>query len=654
MSRFFLQKKNESSMRINKQTFFSITALLLSVIAVYQPSLSGHFIYDDFWSLEKLSVINGNITWESLSAYLISSDSGPIKRPISMLTFLIDAQDWPADAHAFRVTNLIIHLINGLLLFCLMFTVLKLKGSTQAVWMALFATLLWALHPFLVSTVAYVVQRMAMLPVFFALLSLLLYLKIRLKYQEHPPLKSFVYLSLVVYGLTFFATLSKENGLLILFYIPLFEYFICQQHLRLNPMRKSARWLFTVLPVVILSAAFLIKIPDFLEGYVLRDFSLYERLITEPRALVKYLYHWAVPSVMTEGVFTDVFEASSSLLNPISTLFSLLFIGAMIFTSVMLRNRWPLFGFAALFYCVAHLIESTVVPLQLYFEHRNYAAFLFLGLPLVVAIYDGIKIPRMALLVLTVISLFLMTQTFLRSTLWGDTVRLKVSALEAFPESVRARIGVVEMLENQANFQNGLLLLEQGIEMKASPALIAYKLKIKCHFDEVLQEENQQLIHALADQGLKHQDILPIGSLIQSLLNDKCAESGRNFQYTEDILTALSKQLNPDVTLGWSMYHYAKGRLAHARQNYPDGIVYFIKAFEMDKNYQMAIMAAAQLLNSREPELALKLLEVVSAAYDNDHYPDLRVGKEIDRFLKLTHEEIAAKHEDIDHNPGQE
>lgn len=641
-------------MDLKKYLFISFIVMMAVVFMVYLPSLSGGFLYDDFWSLEKLSEINGVISWENLSAYLISSDTGPLKRPVSMLSFLIDAQDWPADPYSFRVTNLIIHIFNGLLLFTLLFGVLKIKENISVVWIALFATLLWMLHPFLVSTVAYMVQRMAMLPVFFALLSMLLYLKVRLRYQEFSLLKSSFYLSFILYGLSFLAALSKENGLLILLYIPLFEYFICQKYLNLSLMKKYSRLLFTILPVVLLILALAIKFPDFYHGYKIRDFTLYERLISEARALTKYLFHWAIPSVMTEGVYTDTFKASTSLLNPISTIFSLLFIGVLITLAIKLRNKWPLFSFAVLFYFVSHLIESTFIPLQLYFEHRNYAAYLFLALPLVLAVFKGIKNTQLAWVILMLISLFLASQTFFRSALWGDPIRLKTESLEAYPKSIRARIGVVEMLENKKNYYKGLLLLEQGIDIHKSPALIAYKLKIKCHFDDISQAETQQLVDALTNNGFRVQDVLPIGRLIQSLLNDECDLVDDKLKHVEQILTAVSAQLKPDSTLGLPMYYYARGRLAHNQQDYQTSTDLFIKSFQQDKNYQRAIMAAAQLLNSGQPELALKLLEVAALTYDNSYITNTRIENEIVRFINLSQEDIAAKNEDINHNPGQE
>jgi len=642
------------AMDMNKKIILSIIGIVVLSVVVYFPSLTGDFIYDDFWSLKKLSEVNGVISWESLSAYLLSSDTGPLKRPLSMLSFLIDGQDWPADPYSFRVTNLIIHIINSLLLFCLLYSILKLRENKNVVCVALFATLLWMLHPFLVSTVAYVVQRMAMLPVFFALLSMLLYLKIRLRYKELSFIKSSVYLSLTIYGLSMAAALSKENGLLILLYIPLFEYFICQKYLNIAVMKSHAKRLFTAGPVALLVLALVVKFPDFYQGYTERDFSLYERLLSEPRALTKYIFHWAAPSVLTEGIYTDTFTASSSLFNPISTLFSLLFIGFLIMMAFLLRHKAPLLSFAILFYFASHVIESSFIPLQLYFEHRNYSAFLFLSFPLVLAIVQGVKNKQLAWLVLISISLLLMSQTFLRSHLWGDSIRMKIATLEAFPESIRARIGVVELLEDDTNYKKALVLLENGINIKAAPSLYALKSQIKCKFENISQADTTLLTDSLVSNGMKRQDILPIASLIQTVLNDECAHPDGKLERLEEVLSALEAQLDPNVPLGWSMYYYARGRLAHRLNNYRLSTEYFIESFKQDKEYKEAIMAASQLLISKQPELALKLLEIVEREYDNSLIVNLRLENEINKFLTVTKEEISAKNEYINHNPSQE
>ncbi len=632
-------------MHHNKQVIISFIVMFVLVVMVYFPSLTGGFIYDDFWSLQKLSEVNGSITWDSIKAFLMSSDTGPLKRPLSMLTFLIDAKDWPAEPYSFKVTNLIIHVINGILLFCLLLTILKLRFSDKqkVLIIAFFSTLLWMMHPFLVSTVAYIVQRMAMLPVLFSLLSMLLYLKIRLKFSDQLTFKAVCYLVIVVYGLTLFAALSKENGLLLLLYIPLFEYLVCQKYLGITAMTKQLKWVFYYLPIILFVSAFIVKFPDFYHGYAERDFGLYERLLSEPRALSKYLFHWIVPNVMTEGIYTDTFTPSTSLFHPISTLFSLLFICLLVITALKIKHKVPLLSFAISFYLISHIIESSVVPLQLYFEHRNYSAFLFLAVPLVLLIVEFGKNKQLIWLILISISLIMGSTTYYRSYIWGDSVQMKTKSLQAFPESIRARIAVVELLESETNHQHALVLLEDGLRIKNSPSLQALKLQVKCKFGIASEVNVELLIDSISLNGIKRQDILPIGSLLKNLLNDQCVNPDDNFEQIEEILTSISTQLNTESPLGWAMYYYASARLAFKQNKYQQSAELFVKSFKQDKEYEQAIMAVSHFLINKQPELALKLLEVIEDEYNNRNISNLSLHKEIKRFISLAKEDSLKK-----------
>ena len=40
-------------------------------------------------------------------------------RPVSLMSFTLDGQNWPTDPYPFRITNLLLHLANGLLIFLL-------------------------------------------------------------------------------------------------------------------------------------------------------------------------------------------------------------------------------------------------------------------------------------------------------------------------------------------------------------------------------------------------------------------------------------------------------------------------------------------------------------------------------------------------------
>src|SRR5207344_419278 len=118
--------------------------------------------------------------------YLTSGTADPIGRPVALLSFLIDARNWPADPAPFLRTNLLLHLLNG----CLLFSLLRRLGSVldesaahnDAA--ALVASGMWLLHPLFVSTTLYAVQREAMLPVTFTLLGLLAFVHGRIRFAQ--------------------------------------------------------------------------------------------------------------------------------------------------------------------------------------------------------------------------------------------------------------------------------------------------------------------------------------------------------------------------------------------------------------------------------------------------------------------------------------
>jgi len=164
-------------MKINRNQILLI-ALLLAVTAVlYWPGLKGGYIFDDLHSLSKLTIINDQVTWEHVIDYVGAGDTGPLKRPISVLSFLLDGQTWPTAAGPFKRTNLIIHLLCGLVLFNLLMSLFRHhdRYREQATLIATLATACWVLHPFMASTTLYLVQRMAILPTLIALLGMWLY-----------------------------------------------------------------------------------------------------------------------------------------------------------------------------------------------------------------------------------------------------------------------------------------------------------------------------------------------------------------------------------------------------------------------------------------------------------------------------------------------
>src|SRR5690606_5451195 len=100
----------------------------------------------------------------------------------------------------------------------------------------------WLLHPLLVSTVLYAVQRMAQLSTFFTLLALLAWLKAR---TADKPRSFYFFGWFVMPAMSLLAMLSKENGALLPLYFLLLE--VCAFRAGLADMKRSPRlalWLF--------------------------------------------------------------------------------------------------------------------------------------------------------------------------------------------------------------------------------------------------------------------------------------------------------------------------------------------------------------------------------------------------------------------------
>ena len=71
-------------------------------------------------------------------------------------------------------------------------------------------------------------------------------------------------------------------------------------------------------------------------------------------------------------LYHDDITLSRGLLEPWTTLPAALGIAGLIAAAWLARRRAPVAGFGIAFFLGGHLLESTVLPLELAFEHRNY------------------------------------------------------------------------------------------------------------------------------------------------------------------------------------------------------------------------------------------------------------------------------------------
>ena len=502
------------------------STLFLATIFAYYPGLNGPFLLDDFGSIAPLGNLGGITDWMTFKAFVFGGHAGPTGRPLSLLTFLIDANDWPADAWAFKRTNLVIHLFNGVLLGVLVGKILSILNYSRqdARWIALVSAGIWLLHPFLVSTTLYVVQRMAQLSTLFIFAGLIGHLCGRSFVSSNVP-KAYTVMTLSLGMFTLLAMLSKENGILLPLLIGVVEItvFSTRQD-QITTLNRNWIRVFVIAPTVIIFL-YLIRITltqNFFDITPPRDFSIYERVLTQPRILFDYLQNWFLPKLYTVGIFQDHFAKSTGFFSPITTALSVLL--HVLIISIALRNRrkWPLFALAALFFYASHILESSVINLELYFEHRNYMPVAFLFLPLIAMLRMRAK--GQVFIAVALAGMVLLTGfTRYSASVWADySSMVEVAAWKA-PNSPRAQGQYAADLYNAERYDESLLVVNRATKNIPNDAFLQLtKASILCKLGLLDDSDVGEAAAVISAAAYDPRSISIYTTLTSSVVNGEC------------------------------------------------------------------------------------------------------------------------------------
>lgn len=428
--------------------WLGLATIALVVWIAYHPGLSGGFLFDDFVNLDALGNSGPVNNWRTFWRFITSGTADPTGRPLALLSFLIDARDWPAEPAPFLRTNVLLHLLNGTLLFALLRQLGRAldAGDQRIDAAALLATGLWLLHPLFVSTTLYIVQREAMLPATFTLLGLLAYSKGRIRLAQTDGHSGALWMVGGIGLGTLLALLCKANGILLPLLAWVLEATVFRHHDSVCDLGATAKKrlrlikaLLLIVPSLCLIAYVVSFVPLWNAPLGARPWTIGQRLLTEPRVLLEYLYLLIVPRSVSTGVFNDGYVVSQGLWQPASTLPALLLIAGLIASGFCMRRRTPALAAALLFFFAGHLLESSSIPLELYFEHRNYLPALLLFWPLARALcgWKVAKLPRIA--IAAGMLMLCAVTTWQRSELWGKPEQLAALWAKQNPDSSRAQ-----------------------------------------------------------------------------------------------------------------------------------------------------------------------------------------------------------------------
>lgn len=450
--------------------------LLVCLYAIYSLGFDGIFSFDDPASLEGLLSVKD---WHSALFYITTSETGPLGRPLSLASFILNAPTYPYSATGFLYTNALIHLLN----VCLVALVLvRLQRQTQGLlpespWFVPLTAGFWGLLPILVSTSMMVVQRMTSLSALFVLLGIWIYLWGR----EHHDRAAPVIFTVFGIGLcTLLAAFSKENGALLPLYLVVLEFTLLSNEKTPNHSCWPA-WLLRgsiLLPSLLLAGYLLSRIPGLPDAYEGRPFNLGERLATQTVILWDYLRLSFLPRPFALGPFHDDYPIYH--FSDVLVWLALSAWLAAIGLAIRLRRTYPLIAFAVFWYLAGHLLESSIIPLELYFEHRNYLPIL--GPVIVLAALAGRMpiAPRAKAGIISAYLAFLVFVLWQTLSIWGHR-ELELWA-RAHPNSPKGIQMMAQAYAQAGRTEESLHLLDEALARKPELSSVAMQsLRLRCY-----------------------------------------------------------------------------------------------------------------------------------------------------------------------------
>jgi tetratricopeptide (TPR) repeat protein len=609
------------------RTVFAVAsaAVLALLAAAYWPGLQGGFLFDDYINLDQLGRYGGVRDFTRFLYFLTSGEGDPTGRPVAQLSWLLDARNWPADPWPFKRTNLVIHLLNGALLLALLRRLQRwlhddADDGTARTWTPLLAATLWTAHPLWVSTTLYVVQRQAMLATTFVLLGLLAWDIAYDRLREGAIARGWGWLAFGTGGATLLAGLSKANGFLLPL-LALVTWWTLQSRgeQALPATRRSSLHRSVAggigLPALAIFLYVLAQIPSAMRRAVaVRGWTLGERLLSEPRALVDYLGLLLAPREGSSGIFTDSFATSHGLLDPWTTLPALLCVIALIGLGIAVRRTYPRLSVALLFFFAAHCMESGPVPLELYFEHRNYLPALLLAWPLAHALLSAGRAQRLRLMLAIALPLMALALTWQRAIVWGDPPLQAALWAQRNPDSARAQAYAAEVLMDNGHDAEARAVLARAETRTPGQTEIALnQVAQACASGQLDPTALTAAEHALGTAHRWNQGLLDwLDQTSAAVLRGRCDVLGDSG--LQRLLAASAG--NPAFIRSPARRQALlrlQGRNALARGDAEAALRAFDQGLEIDPKPQVALVQAAELGSAGVPALGLRHLDRYAA-----------------------------------------
>jgi len=474
-----------------KNIIISIVFILIITTIVFAPSLENGFTNWDDQALITENPMIVSLTLRSIKN-IFTSFYYAAYTPLTFLSFLLEYHFFDLNPRAYHTTNLILHLAGCLLVFWLIFIL------TNNARISLVTSILFAIHPLRVESVAWATSRKDVLYSLFFLLSLITYLK-----YSHKNNRNFYSISLVLF---IFSLLSKGMALTLPFILLLIDYLLEKKFDKKILKEKIPFFTLAVIFVVItIFAQYHTKTPN-------QETSLifFHNLLIASHGLTFYLVKTFLPTNLSA-----LYPYPKNILRllPLTIIFLPIFL--LIFIYLIRTNtighKKIIFGL--LFFLINILPFSELIPVVgAAIAADRYTYIPSIGLFYLISevlwwfyknkLKDTKILQRVLLVIFTGIIIILSSLTYQRCKVWKDSITLWNDVLKKYPYNPTAHNNRGRAYSSLGEYDKAIADYNQALSTQVSSddlryALIYFNRGIayfnKNEYDSALADYNQVL-----------------------------------------------------------------------------------------------------------------------------------------------------------------
>lgn len=607
-----------------------IALIAILSIGVYANTLKNGFVFDDVFTIVDNPLIKDinnlpklfNKDYFTLSAEITY-------RPVVTLTYFMDYAIYGLKPWGYHLTNILLHTINGVLLYMFLKILIRpptVSDQQYSILMdaPLFASLFFVVHPILTEAVNGISFREDLLATLFYVMTLNLYLIIKLNISRPQPARILLYLlSCMSFSLALFA---KEMAVTLPLIIFCYEWLYANDkrgRLGLIPLNPYLVGYAIIAFVYIYLCLYYFQNPTATGTLHLaqQEYFYGGSIRVTALTMAKVIAYYIKLLVLPINLCGDYYQYEPSYSFDSGVMVGILLIAGLLAAALTIRKIYPTASLGVLFFFLTLLPVSNVIPIKNLMAER-YLYLPSIGFFLLLSAAPGLANNKSRhksenILLLTALVVCFYALTIGRNLVWRDHYSFWSDTVKKMPGNSRAYYNLAMSTSDLKEKINALKLslylnpVDDKARSKLADAYLLednYQYAIKLYSDILRRNpDNIDILQSLAHAYFSKGDVDESKSILEKLverhsnnpelLNDLGSIYGASREYDKAI-EVLKEAIA--ISPRYLDAYYSLGITYREIHEFDKAIAIYNRALEMDPSPERAYIGLGEIYLEKE------------------------------------------------------